>query len=535
MNFSSQNLGGKIFAKNGRSRWLGILGLIILFAALRWNNFDAALNRDEGEYAYSAQLLEHGVAPYEHAFVQKPPMVFYSYALSDFFLPRVFWGPRLLAGAFVALATILLGFIARLEFGKGFALPTMWLATPMVLLPEIDQFTANTEMFMLLPLLATVAVYCYSRQVGHKTQYWFAAGFLGATAMLYKYTALPVLLLVYVAWSIETWRVSRNAGPLLRGWVSALAGGMIAAGAVLGFFLVHDGGQSLWECTVRFNRYYTQMQLFGADEFLSQMKVFWSNWWILFLIPWAALIKPKPRVFFWLGMFACAVAASGASCYAQYYVLMMPFWALTTVVGIHKLVSALASKLTRPTGRLAHLVVAVVVILIVRPDGPWMFQTPEHFAEIKMGKWSPFLESSLVARRVAELSSPRDLIYVAGSEPQILYYAGRFSATRFITAYPLLYPPPPVAKMYQLAAEHDLEARPPALIVLVQSATSWPKIKTTPPDYSFFLSRYIEQGYELVGGYVVDQQQGRWSEPLAKDEFAKASLVLFKRKTLLPQ
>jgi len=102
MNFSFRNPGGKFFAENWRSHWLGILGLIILFIALRWNNFDAALNRDEGEYAYSALLLEHGMAHYEHAFVQKPPMVFYSYALSDFFLPHVFWGPRLLASAFVA-------------------------------------------------------------------------------------------------------------------------------------------------------------------------------------------------------------------------------------------------------------------------------------------------------------------------------------------------------------------------------------------------------------------------------------------------
>jgi hypothetical protein len=310
---------------------------------------------------------------------------------------------------------------------------------------------------------------------------------------------------------------------------------MVAAIAILGFFLVHDGGRWLWECTVRFNRYYTQMELFGADAFLSQIKDFWSNWWILFLIPWAALIKPKPRIFFWLGMFVCAVVASGTSCYGQYYVIMMPFWALITVVGIRNLVSVIAQQMTRPTGWLAYLFVTAVVILVIRPDMPWLVQTPERFAEMKMGKWSPFLESPLVAKRVAELSSPRDFVYVAGSEPQILYYARRFSPTRFITAYPLLYPPPPVAKMYQSEAEDDLEAHPPSLIVVVQSATSWPKLKTTPPGYSVFLNRYIEQGYDLVGGYVVDQQKDHWSEPLAKDEFAKASLLLFKRKAQLPQ
>lgn len=531
MNFPPQNPAAQLFVEDWPRRWFGILGFIVLFAVLRWNNYDAALNRDEGEYAYGAQLLEHGMAPYEYAFIQKPPMIFYSYALSDSFLPHIFWGPRLLACAFVALATVLLGFIARLEFRKGFALPTMWLVTPMILLPEIDQFTANTEMFMLLPLLATVAVYCHSRRHGHRPEHWFLAGILGVTALLYKYTALPVLFFVYVVWSVEMWRASKNAGLFWRCWLSIFAGGMIAAAAILGFFLVHDGGLRLWECTVRFNRYYTQMNLFGMAAFSSQLGQFWSDWWILFLIPWAALLKPSPRILFWIGMFVCAVAASGGSVYGQYYIIMMPFWALLTIAGVSNLASAIAPKLTRPSKWLAHMFIAVILILVIRPDVPWMVQTPEHFAEMKMGGWSPFMESPLVARRVAELSSPHDLVYVAGSEPQILYYAGRFSPTRFITAYPLMYPPAPVAKMYQEEAMHDLEENPPALIVLAQSATSWPSLKTTPMDFSIFLSRLLTQNYVRVGGYVVDGQKSRWSEPLAEDKFAKASLVLFKRKT----
>src|ERR1035437_7867475 len=116
-------------------QWLGIVGLAALFFALRWNSCDAPLIRDEGDFDYSAHLLIQGVAPYEHAFMQKPPMVIYSYALSNLLLPQAFWSARLLAYLFVAMATVLAGYVARLEFGRGFALPTMWLMTPMVLLP----------------------------------------------------------------------------------------------------------------------------------------------------------------------------------------------------------------------------------------------------------------------------------------------------------------------------------------------------------------------------------------------------------------
>ena len=120
-----------------------MLGLVLLFIALRWNSYSAPLVRDEGEFAYAAQLLIHGVMPYDHAFIQKPPMAIYSYALASMLLPDVFWAPRLLAYVFVALATVLLGYIARLEFGKSYALPTMCLVTPMILLPGFDGFGAR--------------------------------------------------------------------------------------------------------------------------------------------------------------------------------------------------------------------------------------------------------------------------------------------------------------------------------------------------------------------------------------------------------
>src|SRR5258708_19330139 len=86
-------------------------------------------------------------------------MVVYSYALAHVMAPHEFWFPRVVAYLFVALATALLGLIARLEFGPGYAWPAMWFMTPMGVLPGIEQFTANTEMFMLLPLLALVPIF----------------------------------------------------------------------------------------------------------------------------------------------------------------------------------------------------------------------------------------------------------------------------------------------------------------------------------------------------------------------------------------
>lgn len=511
-----------------KENWLVILGLALLFVALRWNNFNAPLIRDEGEYAYAAQLLIHGVLPYDQAFIQKPPMVVYGYTLAELLMPDKFWSPRLLAYFFVALATLLLGYIARLEFGKGVALPAMALATPMILLPGIEQFPANTEMFMLLPLLATFAVYVHARQHGQTEKYWLAAGFLGVTTLCFKYTALPLIVFMFAVWLVESWRQMRDARRFWKLLLAAVLGGVLATLFELGIFLIHDGGARLWECTVLFNRQYLHSANFKLDFIGVSLENYWRNWPALFFVPWAVFLRPSARVWFWLGAFGCAVLATSASGYGQYYIPLMPFWALLSAVGIRHLAAWMTRWPVMSGNRVGGLLALLVLVLILLPDVSWMACTPERFAERKMAGY-PFIGSQVVARRVAELSGPDDFVYVAGSEPQTLVYARRFSPTRFITSYALMIPSA-LAGKYQREAMHELLARPPKLIVFPMSGNSWLRQTQTPPEFLEFLQQFLKQHYQLVGGYLPDRQNGRWVEPLPANAVPDANLLLFQRK-----
>ena len=507
------------------SQWLAIFGLTILFVGLRWNNCAVPLTRDEGEYAYSAQLLVQGVAPYQHAFIQKPPAIIYSYAFSSLLLPDVFWSPRLLAYVFVAAATLLLGFIARLELGEGFALPAMWLATPMFLLPGLELFDANAETFMLLPLIGTVTIYCYSRQQGNKNIHWLGAGFLAAATLLYKYTALPILVFVFAAWLFEMWRQGTKAKLIFYALACAIAGGILATALELAYFLFHDGGKTFWECTVVFNRYYAGTNNFSLNYFWSRCEDLFANWWILFLMPWAILLQPRGRIWFWLGIFGCALLSTNGSCYGHYYIVVMPFWALLTIWGIRALSSRIGGQ-----PRTTILITIAIVVLLIRPDIRLMRSSPQQFAEEKMGMY-PFIEAQLLAAKVSQMSSPDDFIYVAGSEPEILYYARRFDSTRFITAYALMMPTQ-LAPGYQAEAIHDLQRNPPKLIVFAQTGASWLRQPATPPEFQNFLNNFLKQNYALQGAYIKpDLYNGYWSTNLNRDEFGAASLLLYKRKS----
>lgn len=518
----------------GLGAWLGALGVVALLVFLRWNSLDAPLVRDEGEYAYAAQILKRGLLPYEHAFLQKPPMAVYTYGLAGALAPETFWFPRVLAGLSAGLAACLLGLIARLEFGRGFALPAMWLATPMLLCPSLWQFTANTEMFMVLPLLAVVAVYVLNRQRegGVKEASagaWFLTGLLGATTLWYKYTALPMLALVFAAWSFEQWRAPAGRRRLLAGCLAGMAGAGVATLAILAPFLASDGGKHLWECTVHFNRFYRSSATFGLAGLGSWVGAFWADWWILFLLMPFLVFRPRRRFWFWIGMFLAAWVSTGASALGQYYVPVMPFWALLAAVAINQAAALIATQVVWSENTLRRAFTVGVVVLVCLPDLPWITCAKEQFAMEKAGGGNPSIESVPVAKRLAELTSPNDLVFVAGSEPQILFYAQRISASRFVIVYPLIIPTP-LARGYQVEAMRELEENPPTAIVLTQSPLSWVLQKDSPVEFLHYLERLLAEDYERVGGWVADAQRSRWQEPLAEPDQPKASLVLFRRK-----
>ena len=518
----------------GAAGWLGGLGVLALLVALRWNSLDIPLIRDEGECAYAAQLLKCGQFPYEHSFFQKPPMVVYTYALTNALAPNTFWFPRVMAGLFAALATCLLGLIARLEFGPGFALPAMWLATPMLLCPGLWQFTAYPEMFMILPLMAAVAVYVASRHrpgaEAGGSRAWFLAGMLGATALCYKYTAAPLLALLFAAWSVEVWRTGRCLRRLLGWWFFGLLGAGLAAALELAPFLARDGGRRLWECTVVFNRFYAATSSFGMSDLWSWLGAFWVDWWILFLLPAVLLVRYRPRVWFWIGMFLAAWVSTGANAHGHYYVVVMPFWALLAAVAINELAAIGAAWLVLGQATLRRVATAGVVLLLCLSDLPWMACGKQALAAEKAGKGNPFVESAFVARRVAELTSPDDGVFVAGSEPQILFYAKRFSPSRFVIVYPLMLSTP-LAPQYQQEVIRDLERRPPKVIVLSPAPFSWMPQKESPIEFPNYLEKLLAEHYDPVGGWVADGQSGRWQEPLPVEERARASLVVFRRRS----
>jgi hypothetical protein len=110
---------------------------------------------------------------------------------------------------------------------------------------------------------------------------------------------------------------------------------------------------------------------------------------------------------------------------------------------------------------------------------PWYYLhgSPEEKCRQLYGD-NPFAESPVIGRFIAQNTRPEGSVFILGSEPQILYYAGRKSASRFIFVYPLMIPTP---------AARDL--LPTSL--LAQPAT--------PSDLFDESHAWLKQSYQVVG------------------------------------
>ncbi len=497
-----------------------IAGMLFLFALVNWNSLNMPFERDEGEYAYSAWLMRQGDVPYKDSFLHKPPMIIYTYFAGQTISQTALWPIRLIASLFLLFTTLLIGLTAKKEYGGSAGWHAVWIFIPMTALPALSPFAANTEKFMLLPMTASIALYTFRSTT--RVWPWFVSGMTSAIAVLYKPICLPVLLFVHLAWLYDAWSKPRDIKPVLKNILYAFSGGITAFAAVLGYFIYKQAWPYFWECNITFNR--RLAEILGQTDlhaFAGFMKTFVLHWYIpaaLFL--WFLAVRPKKWLFYLSLLILCLLSAY-RSPNGHYYILMLPILALICAGAL--------SSIKTPY---AHFIAAIAVISMCWNIKDQFFMTPVELSRAFYGG-NPFAESQETAKHVAEITKPEDRVLVAGSEPQILYYAKRKSSTKFVIMYPLTLPTR-LARAYQEEAVAEITRNPPSAIVLSKVYESWLPHPQSPEIFLPHVFRLLRSGqYTLIGGYVRESDAGRWISTSDKKRMEEASLLVFK-KTFAP-
>ncbi len=513
---------------------LNILGLSLLYAALNWNSFTMPFERDEGEYAYSAWLLREGNVPYKDSFLQKPPMIVYVYALGQILDPNSVVPPRLLASLFSILTVIFTGLVARELYGRKAGWLAMGISLPLSMLPLLLPYAANTEKFLLLPMVICLYIFVASGARARWWQ-WIVAGMSAAAAILFKPIAVLPLSILFFWWWGDTWLSEGTQWLAVRNAGLTAVGALIAGCIVLAYFVFRHAFSDLIECTFTYNYQYA---LAGSGQIRRLPGMFWSlfkqSWPAVFLLVFYVFHR-SPRWILMSSLLLAAFAAASTDPNGHYYLLTVPFLAIMSASGLDSFLRWFLAKVQHEKRKrvLGFVVPAMIIGLLLVPSLERMVLQPEGLcSEVYRG--NPFVESETVARHVRELCSPHDSIFVAGSEPQILFYAKRKSVTRFDIMYPLAIPTP-LARQYQNDLERTLKNSRPSVVVFSTAGASWFNESNVPRECVDIVRRSLESGhYRVVGGYVRSQAGEGWKEPLGKEDITQCTLIVFKRERIGP-
>ncbi len=498
------------------SRVVAWVAILAVFVVLRVPFLSTPLERDEGAYAYVAQRALRGDVPYRDAFDHKPPGVFLIYAtiflIAGQSIESIHVGMYL--WTLVGMA-VLYRLVSR-RFGECEGLTAALALAITTIDPSLLGQAANTEIFMIVPL--TGALLCLL-PAGSAPGRWrlVAAGALGAAGFWLKPVAATniaflAVWLVYLHLS-ETPRrpVSVLVGEL--GWLAL--GGALATAPVVIYFAVNGAWAPFFHCVFTFNSIYATHL---APPLRLVPRIFWTNVrpMILPLWPMVALSVAgfgvlmrrvrRDRVLFigWL-VFSFAGVCVGAYFREHYFIQALP--ALSALVGIGA--AGLARRLAR--GRLSRFgggvfvtISAAMVVVPIAANRAMLFAPdPETIAKLIYGS-NPFDYSAAIASEVDRLTTPDDTVLIIGSEPQILFYADRKSASRYIYFSPLAAPPYEGLAQQLAATLREVEqSRPKVVIDASRIRTSLLAGPAT--DRAFFEKLYrilTEQGLKPVSFFM---------------------------------
>ncbi|MEP6645467.1 MAG: glycosyltransferase family 39 protein [Saprospiraceae bacterium] len=489
------------------------LGIVIFCTSLiRLRLLNIAFERDEGEYAYIAKLLMKGIAPFKEAYTMKLPGTSAMYA----FIMTIFGETNsgIHFGVLVmGIGTILFLFLAfKKLFNAQVALFAAGVYAIMSVSPTVLGFAAHATHF--ITFFVAIALYFLSRFYDQRTI--ITAGLVGlmmGLAFMMKQQAVFFIVFGGIA-VVMTGLMEKpvKIGPvLLQGLVYSVAA--LLPYAILVLILKGAGTfDKFWFWTMAYaGKYALGLSVDdGMKEFVARFKPMLSEFtffWILFfagiILTFLSKFTVKQKLFIFLfSISAFLTVCPGFYFRRHYFICFLPAIGLMGGVALYYLTDILSrySK-SRYIAIMPFLIFCFAGIAAVSGNKDFYFNsTTAQIAKKQYGN-NPFNESIKIAEYIKKNSADTDRIAVMGSEPQIMFYADRLSATGYIYTYPLVEIQPFNQQMQnEMAAE--IEKNKPKFIVYCLISASWLG-KVGAPDTIFgWFNGYSAANYDMVG--IVD-------------------------------
>ncbi|HZV06461.1 MAG TPA: glycosyltransferase family 39 protein [Gemmataceae bacterium] len=515
--------------------WI-MLGLIVLVVAgLRLRLQETPLERDEGEYAYVGQLILRGELPYQRAYTMKFPGTHYAYALILAIFGQTDVGIHQGLLVVNAASIVLIFLLASRLFDPSAGLSAAAAFGVLSLSNSMLGFTANTEHFVVLPMLGGTLLLVRGVEECQRVLFLGAGVLLGLAVLMKQHAAVFVAFgaVFLVVRGGLAWRQT-----LLRGLLFAL-GVALPIGVLFLYLWAKGAFAPFWFWTVIYAQHYTSMATFdqGIKSLAfqaAQISGSSVSLWALaalgaFTAFWVKGRRDRVLFLFLFTTFSFLAVCPGLLFREHYFLLFVPAASLlagagAAFVGRFRFSSLSASQAT------ACVTIAAIAVALLQQRAYFFGDSPQVMAR-KIYWNNPFEETKEIAQYVRANSDPDDRIAVLGSEPQIYFYADRQSATPFLYVYPLTEPQP-----YALEMQKDMiaqiEREEPRFLVAVNVSASWIRLPNSSPLFKW-INQYVPAHYRCVG--VADKISEtftayRWGDEAARYQpFSQIRVLLFER------
>ena len=485
-----------------RFAFVGWIAAAVLACALRAPVADLPFERDEGEYAYIAQRWLAGDVPYRDAFDQKPPGVFAFYAvtmkLGGETPAAVRWGAQL---ATITALGALVWIGARL-FSPAVGVAAAFAGALLSSDPAWLGNAVNTEQVALAPI-SFGALCALVAGTQRRLAFSLAVGVLGGMALLLKPVTAPI-----VAFEIAT--AACLAGRPLAHGIAAACGVAAALAPVALYLAAHGAGQAFFDAVVWNNLAYAgdtrlaDYPRYFAAHFGPTLRPLGPLYGASLAAPLALLGAARPptgtrRRLGWVAAWFAAslpAIAMGGHFRQHTFALALPPLALLAAMGLDAI-----GRIAFGGHGIARVFAPIAALSLVAHGVAaswWYFGPARHEARLhRIYGSNPFPEAPALGAWIAAHSAPEERVFIYGSEPELLFYAGRSSASRYVYVYPLTMALPAVAAR-QSEALGEFDAAPPRYVVGVFVQTSLLEGPGTPPALKRGLRDRLERGYDVA-------------------------------------
>ena len=518
---------------------------IIFLLIIKIRFLHIPLERDEGEYAYIAQLILNGHSPWE-VFSYKIPGVAFIYSLFMFCFGQNIFAIKLSLLIFNLGACFFLFLIIKKTFGNFHAAVTILFFSVFITSASMLCFAAHATHYVLFFITGALWFYIIAAEK-IENKYFMLSGLFFGSAILMKQHAIFFIPVIFFIPSLLTHKFYPAYIFKYFSQHLSFASGILFPLIMTGVFAwLKNDFLNFYKWTFVYSLDYASF--IGLNWGWINLKTSFLHMFVEFNILWILALSGLSYLFlnrkfslhqklFLLAFLLLSFISVTPGYYFRrhYFILLLPAVSIFIAMSIDFTDLLFKERISSTLlNNYKYLFFILVFGFILVQNGDYLFIDNTNQICRKIYQGNPFVESIPIAEYIKNNTSKTDKIAILGSEPQILFYADRNSATSFIYAYHLV-SGSKYDIQFQRQAIKEIEGEKPKYFILVNSSTSW-LVQSTAHQAILatfdWINDYLSQNYTLTGlvDYFKDNSVIKFDQEIGNyTPMSSVHILIFKR------